>query len=123
MLGVQDTIFILEGEEGSVGPHLTLKGRGWAYLASSVHDLRGIVLAVVLDDPAEGVLDCGVIAFNKVMFDKADGQRRLSYRMAYPSKTDDGEKEKGESDFIPTERLPTIAIFLCFGAAGMLDGE
>lgn len=57
------------------------------------------------------------------MFDKADGQRRLSYRMAYPSKTDDGEKEKGESDFIPTERLPTIAIFLCFGAAGMLDGE
>ena len=43
------------------------------YLASSVYNLSGVVLAIVLDNPTESILDCGVVAFHKMMLDKTDG--------------------------------------------------
>jgi hypothetical protein len=46
-----------------------------AYLSSSVYDLSCVVLPIVLDNPAEGVLNCGVVAFHEMMLDKADGER------------------------------------------------
>jgi hypothetical protein len=49
-----------------------------SYLSCGVHDLSGIVLAVVLDNPAEGVLDCGVVALHEMLFDKANRERRFA---------------------------------------------
>lgn len=49
------------------------------YLSRSVHNLRCVVLAVVLDNPAEGILDRGVVAFHEMLLDKADSERRLAY--------------------------------------------
>jgi len=46
-----------------------------AYLSSSIHDLSGVVLSIVLDNPAECILNCGVVAFHEMMLDKADGER------------------------------------------------
>jgi hypothetical protein len=52
--------------------------KGASYLSCGVHDLGCIVLAVVLDNPAEGILDCGVVALHEMLFDKADRERRLA---------------------------------------------
>jgi hypothetical protein len=42
------------------------------YLSRSIDNLSRIVLAVVFDNSAEGVLNGRVIAFDEVMLDKAD---------------------------------------------------
>jgi hypothetical protein len=52
------------------------------YLSSSIYDLRGIVLTIVFDDPAESILDCGVVAFHKMMFDKTDSERGFAWNSA-----------------------------------------
>jgi hypothetical protein len=49
------------------------------YLSSSVYDLSGVVLTIVFDNPAESILDCGVVAFHKMMFDKTDSERGFSW--------------------------------------------
>lgn len=72
VLRIQNTVFVLSRQEMRLTKLGLARGTTWTYLASSVHNLGGIVLTVVFDDPAKGVLDCGVIAFDKVMFDKAD---------------------------------------------------
>lgn len=46
-----------------------------SYLPSSIYDLSRVVLSVVLDNPAECILNCGVIAFNEVMLNEADRER------------------------------------------------
>lgn len=93
------------------------------YLSRGIHNLRCIVLAVVLDNPAEGILDRGVVAFHEMLLDKADSERGLAYepRKRRKSITVRERVPKGRwRDHLPTERLPTIAIFLCLGAAGIL---
>lgn len=45
------------------------------YLSCSIDDLSCIVLAIVLDNSAECVLNCRVIAFHEVVLDKADCER------------------------------------------------
>jgi hypothetical protein len=49
-----------------------------SYLSCGVHNLSGIVLAVVLDNPAEGILDCGVVALHEMLFNEADRERGLA---------------------------------------------
>lgn len=46
-----------------------------SHLSRSIDDLSRIVLSIVLNDPAEGILDCRVIALDEVMFDKTDCER------------------------------------------------
>lgn len=57
-----------------------------AYLSSSVYDLSGVVLSIVLDNPAEGILNCGVITFHEMMLDKADGERGFACNPALDDK-------------------------------------
>lgn len=45
------------------------------YLSRGVDNLSCVILAIVLDNPAECVLNCRVIAFHEVVFDKANGER------------------------------------------------
>lgn len=45
------------------------------YLSRSIDDLSCVILAIVLDNPAECVLNCRVIAFHEVVLDKANGER------------------------------------------------
>lgn len=52
--------------------------KGVSYLSCGIYDLGCIVLAVVLDNPAEGILDCGVVAFHEMLFNKANRERRLA---------------------------------------------
>lgn len=59
-----------------MGLHSITEG---SYLSRSIHNLRCVVLAVVLDNTAEGILDRGVVAFHEMLLDKADSERRLSY--------------------------------------------
>jgi len=48
--------------------------RNSSYLTGRVDDFRCNILAFVFDDLAEGVLDCRVIALDKVAVDELDGQ-------------------------------------------------
>lgn len=48
---------------------------GITYLSRSVDDLSCVILAIVLDNPAECVLNCRIIAFHEVVLDKANGER------------------------------------------------
>lgn len=45
-----------------------------SYLACSVHNLSGIVLALVLDDSTKRILNCRVVALDEVMVDKSYGE-------------------------------------------------
>lgn len=89
------------------------------YLSCSIDNLSCIVLAIVLDNPAESVLNCRVIAFHKVVLNKTNSEggfacvRRMSAPIAMTAWVMNEE-------LVPTERLPTIAIFRCLGAAGIL---
>lgn len=100
-------------------PSLEAKG---PYLPSGIYDLGRVVLPIVLDDPAEGILNCRVIAFNEVMLNEANRERRFAYiaqnfNIRQPAEQWNTVKVR----LLPTERLPTIAIFRCFGAAGILN--
>lgn len=50
-----------------------------AYLSSSIDNLYGEVLVLVLDDLGEGVLNGGVIRIDKVAVDELNSQRALAY--------------------------------------------
>lgn len=50
-----------------------------SYLSSSVDDLGGILLALVLDNSREGVFDGGIVRFDEVILDKLHRKRRLPY--------------------------------------------
>lgn len=71
---VQDTVLILL-RKTSAGDRMFVSQETDAYLSSSVDDLSGVVLPIVLDNPAEGVLNCGVVAFHEMMLNKANGER------------------------------------------------
>ena len=43
--------------------------RAYTYLSSSIDDLRRKLLPLVLDDLAEGVLNCGVVGLDEVAVD------------------------------------------------------
>lgn len=51
---------------------------GKTYLASGVDDLGGELLAFVLDDLAEGVFNCRVVALDKVAVDELHRKRGLA---------------------------------------------
>lgn len=51
---------------------------GKTYLSGGVDDLRRELLAFVLDDLAEGVFDCWVVALDKVAVDKLHRKRGLA---------------------------------------------
>lgn len=89
-----------------------------AYLSRGIDDLCRIVLSIILDNATECVLDCRVVAFNEVVFNKSDRERRFAYDTANVRLDTNGERVLEK--FIPTERLPTTAIFRCLGAAGIL---
>lgn len=48
------------------------------YLPGSVYNFSRVVLAIVLDDPAEGIFNCGVVAFDEMVLNKADCERRFA---------------------------------------------
>lgn len=89
-----------------------------AYLSRGIDDLCGIVLSIILDNATECILDRRVVAFNKVVLNKSDRERGFAYDTANVRLDINGERVL--EDFIPTERLPTTAIFRCLGAAGIL---
>lgn len=55
-----------------------VKAVGETHLASGIDDLRGELLAFVLDDLAEGVFNCRVVALDKVAVDELDRKRGLA---------------------------------------------
>lgn len=91
------------------------------YLSRSVHNLRCVVLAVVLDNPAEGILDRGVVAFHKMLLDKADSERGLAYRSRdrLRSTTVQGRVQKETMDRSLTHRATTddrdLSLLRCGG--------
>lgn len=55
------------------------EGEERAYLAGGIDDLGGVVLVLIPDDFAEGVLDGGVVALDKVAVDELHRQARFAY--------------------------------------------
>lgn len=84
-----------------------------AYLTRRVDYFSREVLTSVLDHIAEGVLNRRVIALHKVALDELHRQRRFACSNQLPR---DREELRCSS---PTDRLPTMAIFRCFGGAGI----
>lgn len=78
MLRVQNAVFILQTRKKNQTCNKSRprprRASEYTYLSSSIHDLSSIVLAIVFDDSAKGILDCWVIAFNEVMLDETDSQ-------------------------------------------------
>lgn len=75
MLRIQDTIFVLWEILVQLINLLYHGSARVSYLSRSVDNLGRIILAIVLDNSTEGILDCRVIAFDKVVFDKTDSER------------------------------------------------
>lgn len=50
-----------------------------SYLSGRIDNLRCEILAIVLDDAAEGVLNGGIITLYEVALDEADRERRLAW--------------------------------------------
>lgn len=84
-----------------------------AYLTRRVDYFSREVLTSVLDHIAEGVLNRRVIALHKVALDELHRQRRFACSNQLPR---DRVELRCSS---PTDRLPTMAIFRCFGGAGI----
>jgi hypothetical protein len=55
-----------------------LLGKFSTHLPSSIDDLSGVVLALVLDDFAEGILDGGVVAFYEMTVHELHRERGFS---------------------------------------------
>jgi hypothetical protein len=81
-------------------------------------------LTLAFDFMAECVLDRGVIAFDKVAFAVLNGQGRLAcdFVSAYVivGPTNRLRAQPSVVGHSPTDRLPKIAIFLCFTVGAML---
>jgi hypothetical protein len=79
VLGVQDTIFVLWEEFGvSSANGLDHGSDRISYLSCSVDNLSCIILTIVLNNPAEGILDGRIVAFDEVVFDKTDREGRFA---------------------------------------------
>ncbi len=84
-----------------------------AYLTRRVDYFSREVLTSVLDDFAEGVLNRRVVALHKVSVHELHRQRGFACMNQFPS----GRVQLRCSS--PTDRLPTMAIFRCFGGTGI----
>ena len=98
-------------------------------LACRVDNLGRKVLALVLDHLAKRVLDRGVVAVDEVTVHEPHRQRRLACLIhlcqlcLHPTLAEANSNiERGIStnQYSPTERLPTMATFLCLGE-GMVE--
>jgi hypothetical protein len=74
MLRIEDTVFILAACQQIRDPLET----GGTYLSGGIDDFGCVILSIIFDDPAECVLDCGVIALDEVVLDEADCERGFS---------------------------------------------
>lgn len=102
-----------------------------AYLTSGIDNLCCKILSIVLNDSAECVLDRRVIAFYKMVLDETYCEGRFTWCSVSAASTcimNPALKTRrsksiphNELQTIPTERLPTIAIFRCLGAVGILS--
>ena len=89
-----------------------LRTKATAYLSRHINNLHCIVLASVLDHFAESVFDGGIIAVYKHTVHKSDGERRF----AWATGSAHSSYSLHEQHHLPTDRLPTSAIFRCLGA-------
>ena len=94
------------------------------YLASSIDNLSSKVLVLPLDHLAECVLDSRIVAVDKVAVDELHRHTGLactvlvSYIRAMNVQS--VHVVAHNCACLPTALLPTMAIFLCFGGAGIL---
>ena len=79
-----------------------------SYLTSGVNDLREVALTIVLDLSTERILDCRIIALDKVSFDKLDCQRRLACGLIEYC-----GQARARVQGVPTDLEPRMAIFRC----------
>ena len=114
---VQDAVFVLRATSGDRSLQLAVLGYRHpglsAYLTRRVDYFSREVLTTVLDDFAEGILDRRVIALHKVPLHELHRQRGFACFHQSPA---------GRMQLLcgsPTDRLPTMAIFRCFGGAGI----
>lgn len=121
-------------------------------MSSGIDDFRRKILALIPDGFAERILDCWVVAVDKVAVDKLNSKGGLAYNpqvsmlrvagkdkgegidiamgveqdlgqgSAYATKPiSNSNATAGRSEDLPTERLPTMAIFLFFGVGIYAD--
>ena len=117
VFGVQDAVFVLRGTSGDRSLQQAALGHRHpglsAYLTRRVDYFSREVFTSVLDDFAEGVLNRRVIALHKVSVHELHRQRGFACSNQFPR----GRVQLRSSS--PTDRLPTMAIFRCFGGAGI----
>jgi hypothetical protein len=149
MLGVEDTVLVLWRDISSANSSRRPKGRmdvpaciEWVqhvmvgygdarrdagrkksskYLARRIDNFRCKVLVLIPDHLTEGVLNCRIIAVDKVAIDKLHCQTRLAccVRQSDTSHMLPATTRKLMAHS-PTARLPTMATFLCLGAGILL---
>lgn len=106
------------------GPLVSLRGMrrsgavGRTHLAGGVDDLGGELLAFVFDDLAEGVLNCRVVAFDKVAVDKLHRKRGLACAVASVLQS---QLQACDSDRPARQRTATGAV--ASEPAGMCDNR
>lgn len=112
---VQDAVLVLhQGSDQSFG-RLYALSRQIAHLTGSVDDFGGVLLSFELDNFAKSILNGRIVALYKMSIDELDRQGRFACCASIsqiPTCRDENSMKS-----IPTDRLPTIAIFLCFGGA------
>ena len=117
VFGVQDAVFVLRDASGDRSLQQAALGHRHpglsAYLTRRVDYFSREVLTSVLDDFTEGVLNRRVVAIHKMSIHKSHRQRGFACSNQFPR----GRVQLRRSS--PTDRLPTMAIFRCFGGAGI----
>ena len=139
MLRAHDTVLILE--DRSISMIYFQQSSHWfqfngskclsdiTYLTRCVHDLRDIVLSLISDRPTIRTLDCRIVTLCKLLLDILYRQRtftckkkvacQLCQQVFFKGFWRSGDKCATRwtriSVSLPTDRLPTTAIFLCLG--------
>jgi hypothetical protein len=90
------------------------------YLTGRIDNLRCKVLVLIPDHLAEGVLNCRIVAVDKVAVHELHRHTRLACCVRQSGTSHMlAQTTRNLRDHSPTARLPTMATFLCLGA-GML---
>jgi hypothetical protein len=94
------------------------------YLASRIDNLSRVVLILILDHLAEGILDSRVVTVDKVSVDELHRHTRLACSFGSVCSVcwhlHVKLAQAALDNHVPTALLPTMATFLCFGGGAIL---
>jgi hypothetical protein len=94
-------------------------------LSCSINNFSEKLIIAILDQFVESVLNCWMIRFNKMIFNKPYRDGRFAWRKKQGSLDSSSFFIKSENSkrYLPTARNPITATFLCLGGGIFLNSD